>query len=97
MDEAKRIGLIRLAILPIGPTHMHTPQSRYHISARDAVTAYERLGSPYTLGVHWGTFEMSDEPIDGSPSMVRSEITARHLPEGRFRTLEAGAAWDVAP
>lgn len=96
VDEAKMVGPIRLAILPIGPTHVDTPQSRYHINARDAVTAFERLGAPNTLGVHWGTFEMTDGPVDGSPTMVRSEVAARNLPADRFRTLEAGASWDVA-
>lgn len=95
VDEARRVGPIRLAILPIGPTHINTPQSRYHINAPDAVTAFERLGMPYTLGVHWGTFEMSDEDVNGSPMIMQGEVEKRKLPTGRFRTLEAGDAWDV--
>jgi L-ascorbate metabolism protein UlaG (beta-lactamase superfamily) len=96
-EEAAAVGPIRLAILPIGPNHINTPQSRYHIKAVDAVTAFEQLNMPYALGVHWGTFEMSDEPVNGARDLLRKSLEDRHLPADRFRTLEAGGTWDVPP
>lgn len=95
--EAKLVGPVRLAILPIGPNFIKTPQSRYHITAADAVTAFQQLGMPYTLGVHWGTFEMSDEPVNGARSLLEEALRTRQMPTGRFRTLEAGEAWNVPP
>ena len=96
-SEAKRVGPIRLAILPIGPNFIRTPQSRYHITAANAVNAFQELGTPYTLGVHWGTFEMSDEPVNGARLMLEDELATRRMPANRFRTLEAGGSWDVPP
>lgn len=95
VDEAKRFGPIRLAILPIGPTHVHSPQPESHITAPQSEAVWEQLGMPWALGVHWGTIEMTDQEIDGSPTMVRSIIKQRKLPADRFRILEAGDAWDV--
>jgi L-ascorbate metabolism protein UlaG (beta-lactamase superfamily) len=93
--EAKPFGPVRLAILPIGPNFIKTPQSRYHITAAEAVSAFAQLGMPYTLGVHWGTFEMSDEPVNGARTLLNEALKAGKSPANRFRTLEAGEAWDV--
>lgn len=97
VDEASRIGPIRLAILPIAPTHVRSRQPESHITAPQAEAVWEHLGMPYALGVHWGTIEMTDQEINGSPAMIHSLIAQRKLPSGRFRTIEAGDSWDVGP
>ena len=95
VEAARRHGPIRLAILPIGPYHVASPPSGNHIDPDEALAAFERIGPAYGLGVHWGTFELTDEPIDGPPTRLRKSIEARGLAEERFRTLEAGEAWDI--
>jgi L-ascorbate metabolism protein UlaG (beta-lactamase superfamily) len=96
-EEARRYGPIRLAILPIGPYHVATPPSGNHIDPEQAVSAFAQLDPAYALGVHWGTFELTDEPIDGPPTRLREAARKKGLAEDRFRTLEAGEAWDIPP
>ncbi|UIJ44186.1 MBL fold metallo-hydrolase [Sphingomonas cannabina] len=93
--EARRYGPVRLAILPIGPYHVTSPPTGNHIDPEHAVTAFRQTGAPYALGVHWGTFELGEEPIDGPPARLRETLMKQRLDPGRFRTLEAGQSWDV--
>lgn len=95
--DAQRARPIRLAILPIAPTHIHSRQPESHITAPQSEALWEALGMPNALGVHWGTIEMTDQDINGSPAMVHALIKKHNGPEGRFRTMEAGDSWMVGP
>jgi L-ascorbate metabolism protein UlaG (beta-lactamase superfamily) len=86
-------GPVRLALLPIGAIHANGKVTGNHIGPPDAVTAFEQLGEPYTLGVHWGTFELTDEPIDLPPTLLRQTLAERHIDPARFRVTEAGDQW----
>jgi L-ascorbate metabolism protein UlaG (beta-lactamase superfamily) len=91
--EAARIGPVRFAILPIGAIHAGGAISGNHIGPVQAVTAFEQLHAGSALGVHWGTFELTDEPIDLPPTLLRQSLAAEHIAAGRFRTMEAGEQW----
>jgi len=93
--EASRYGPIRLAILPIGPYHVSSPSTGNHIDPVQAVAAFQQTHAAYALGVHWGTFELSDEPIDGPPKRLVETLARQRIPAERFRTVEAGQSWDV--
>ncbi|MDQ8757091.1 MBL fold metallo-hydrolase [Sphingosinicella sp. LHD-64] len=93
--EAARSGPVRLAVLPIGPYQVNNPSTGSHIGPDEAVAAFRQLGAAYALGVHWGTFELTDEPIDGPPTRLREELRRLGLDPGRFRTVEAGESWEI--
>lgn len=95
LTEARKNGPFRLAILPIGPYRVEGPQTGNHIGPDEAAAAFRDLGARYALGVHWGTFELSDEPIDGPPDRLRSALAAMKIEPGRFQTTEAGQVWDI--
>lgn len=96
MDAAATDGRpIRLALIPIGALQANGSVSPNHIDPAHAVAAFHRLGAGYALGIHWGTFELTDESIDMPRQRLATAIAADHLDAGRFRTLEAGEAWDV--
>ncbi len=96
LREAQGRRPIRMAILPIGAIKLEgEPQSGNHIGPPEAVTAFQELGAAYALGVHWGTFELTSEPIDYPPQLLTQTLKARNIPASRFRVLEAGGAWEV--
>lgn len=94
-EQAARSGPVRLAILPIGPYQVDNPSTGNHIDPVEAVTAFRQVNAAYALGVHWGTFELSDEPIDGPPTRLGQALAEQGIEKARFRTLEAGEAWDI--
>jgi L-ascorbate metabolism protein UlaG (beta-lactamase superfamily) len=91
--EAARHGPIRFAAIPIGsyaPSVMMKPN---HINPAEAVSVFERLGAMYAMGIHWGTFQLSSEPIDDPPAQLRAALATAQIGGDRFRTPEAGEAW----
>ena len=86
---------IRFAVLPIGAIKVGAPASGNHIAPREAVEAFGQLKAAYAVGVHWGTFELTNEPIDAPPRLLAQALAAKRISADRFRVLEAGGAWDV--
>ena len=88
-------GPVRFAILPIGAIHANGKVTGNHIGPADAVTAFEQLHAGSALGVHWGTFELTDEPIDLPPTLLRQSLAQEHIAPDRFRVTEAGEEWEI--
>jgi L-ascorbate metabolism protein UlaG (beta-lactamase superfamily) len=95
--EAAKLGPVRFAILPIGAIHADGKVTGNHIGPAEAVTAFQQLHAGSALGVHWGTFELTDEPIDLPPTLLRQTLAAKHIAPDRFRVLEAGEQWTIPP
>ena len=88
-------GPFRFAILPIGafepPEMMHSN----HVNPAESVDIFTRLGAAEALGVHWGTFHLSDEGVDAPRQALAAALKARGIDPSRFRATEPGVAWDV--
>ena len=95
--QAARHGPVRLALLPIGAIHANGVVTGNHIDPVEAVTAFQQLRAGSALGIHWGTFELTDEPIDLPPTLLRESLAAAHIAPGRFRVTEAGEQWAIPP
>ncbi len=48
------------------------------------------LGARQSLGVHWGTFEMSDEPLDAPPRDLALARNEAGVDEAEFFVLRVG-------
>jgi len=93
--EAAAHGPVRFALIPIGSYEPRRMMAANHIDPPEAVTVFERLGAMYAVGIHWGTFQLSAERIDDPPAALRAALATAHVGADRFRTLEAGEAWDI--
>lgn len=93
--QAARHGPVRFAILPIGAIHADGNVSGNHIGPGDAVRAFGQLRAGTALGVHWGTFELTDEPIDLPPTLLKQALAQNHIAPDRFRVTEAGEQWAI--
>ena len=58
---AARHPPIRLALLAIGAYEPRWFMAFSHKNPEEAVRAHCHLGAAYSLGIHWGTFRLSDE------------------------------------
>jgi len=83
---AERFGPFDLAILPIGAYEPRWFMQPVHMSPEEAVQAYIDLTSTspaqrcVMLGSHWGTFRLTDEPVDEPPVLARSRWDGAGLP-----------------
>lgn len=97
--EARALGPVRLAIIPIGafrfsPGEMGTGS---HIGPVDAVRVYEGLGATTALPIHWGTFRLSYEAFDTPPRMLDALMRCSGHDAARFRGHAIGRAFAVPP
>jgi N-acyl-phosphatidylethanolamine-hydrolysing phospholipase D len=80
-EIAGRLGPIHLAALPIGaylPSEMMRP---IHLDPEEAWRAAVDLGAQRVLAMHFGTFDLTDEPLEEPPSRFLAEAARRGLGE----------------
>ncbi len=68
-----------------------------HINPAEAVRAHQDLGARYSVGVHWGTFEMTDEAIDEPPRALTGALRAAGIPAERFFVMRHGETRRLTP
>lgn len=59
-----RLGAPDLALLPIGAYAPRDIMKHHHMNPEEAVKAHEDLNSTHSIGMHFGTFQLTDEKID---------------------------------
>lgn len=92
---AKKHGSVDVSLSPIGAYAPRWFMADAHMDPDEAVEVYKRLGAPLTLGYHWGTFQLTDEPIDEPRERLTAALAREGIDPVRFRTLEPGEAWDI--
>ncbi len=98
---AQRAGntRIRLALIPIGAFRFKPGQlnTGSHVGPPDALRVWNRLGRPWTLPIHWGTFRLSSEAYDTPPKMLAELMRCTGGPPDAFAAHEIGRSWMVPP
>lgn len=79
-DGFKRIGKVLgpfdLVALPIGAYEPKAMMSRVHLNPEQAVQAALDLRARRTLAIHFGTFDLTEEPIDEPPQRFSAAAKA---------------------
>lgn len=94
-DIAARHPHFRLALLPIGAYEPRWFMEPHHQNPQEAVEAFQILGAPFAGGFHWGTFQLTNEPIDAPMLALKAALDHAHIEQSRFRPLFPGQIWDV--
>jgi N-acyl-phosphatidylethanolamine-hydrolysing phospholipase D len=93
---ARRFGPLDAAILPIGAYEPRWFMQPVHMSPEDAVSAYLQIrrGSPSDnclfVPSHWGTFRLTDEPLDEPPRLLQKAWKEAYLPDSHLRLMRPG-------
>ncbi len=87
------LGAPDIAVLPLGAYEPRWFMGAQHMSPEDSVQAFLDLGARHFLGMHWGTFDLTDEPADHGAFTLLPEIAAhRELDPGRVHVVGHGGA-----
>ena len=94
-DIRERFGAPRLAVLPIGAYEPRWFMRDQHVDPDEAVRVFQDCGAAYALAHHWGTFQLTSEPIDEPPARLAAALAAAGVDARRFRVQAPGEAFDV--
>jgi N-acyl-phosphatidylethanolamine-hydrolysing phospholipase D len=95
-ETAKRLGSPDLAAIPIGAYEPREFMKSAHINPEEAVKAFGDLGAKRAIGIHWGTFKLTLEPMTEPPLKLQKALQNSGVPEEKFRALRHGEKWPEA-
>lgn len=91
----RRVGPVRLAILPIGAFLPTWFMSYVHQSPAEAVNARRVLAAGTALAMHFGTFPLADDGQDEAALSLRAALSGSATDATAFWTLRPGEGRDV--
>jgi len=86
----ERFGEIDIAMLPIGSYDPIWFMRSQHVTPEQAGVAFKLLGARALVPMHYGTFDMTDEPLSEPPARLRAWFAASGLHLDRLWMLEVG-------
>jgi len=89
-DVRHRLGPIDLALLPIGAYEPRWFMKSVHMNPAEAAQAHLDLQARASIGMHFGTFQMTTEGIDEPLHALNRAREAQGVSEALFRTLGFG-------
>ncbi|MFI5361292.1 MAG: MBL fold metallo-hydrolase [Elusimicrobiota bacterium] len=86
----ERLGVPDLSVLPIGAYEPRWFMKDQHVNPDEAVRAHLDLGSRVSVGMHFGTFHLTDEGIDDPVAALAASRRERGVPDAAFPALHNG-------
>jgi L-ascorbate metabolism protein UlaG (beta-lactamase superfamily) len=87
-DIRQRLGAPDLALLPIGAYAPRWMMAPIHMNPEEAVQAHLALGARRSIGMHFGTFRLTDEAIDAPMQGLTAACADRGVAD--FTVLDVG-------
>jgi len=94
-ELTRRQAPIDLAIIPIGAYEPRWFMRDQHVDPAEAVQIMLDCGAAQALGVHWGTFQLTDEPRMAPKEALQEALARHHLSETSFIAMEPGDVWSI--
>lgn len=85
-----RLGPPAVALLPIGAYLPRSIMQAVHMDPAEAVQAHADLGARRAVGMHFGTFQLTDEAIDAPVQALQQARAAAELQPEDFDVLGFG-------
>lgn len=85
----ERLGAPSIALIPIGAYEPRWFMKEAHMNPAEAVRAHVDLGARQSMGIHYGTFQLTDEGID-DPVRDLEKAIGDLKPDAPFFVLENG-------
>jgi L-ascorbate metabolism protein UlaG (beta-lactamase superfamily) len=92
-----RLGPPTLAILPIGAYEPRWFMRSSHMGPDEAVLAHRDLQATRSIGVHWWTFDLSDEGRWQPAGELALALDAQRVPRSSFTALINGQSVAIDP
>ncbi|MCU0626703.1 MAG: MBL fold metallo-hydrolase [Gemmatimonadaceae bacterium] len=85
-----RFGRFDLAAIAIGAYEPRWFMRDQHLNPDEAVRVMGEVGAERAIGIHWGTFALTDESLDEPPRALAAAVAAHGLASDRFDVMRHG-------
>ena len=85
-----------IALLPLGAYEPRWFMSTQHVNPAEAVQIHRDLNAKRSVGVHWGTFNLTDESLDEPPKALAAARRAAGVADDDFFLLAIGETRKLA-
>ena len=89
-DIGNRFGGFDLALIPVGAYEPRWFMKDQHVDPDEAVSIHRDIKSRQSIGIHWGTFELTDEPLDQPIGDLAQALVRAGEPVDRFVLFKHG-------
>jgi L-ascorbate metabolism protein UlaG (beta-lactamase superfamily) len=96
-EIGSRFGGFDLALLPIGAYEPRWFMGAQHVDPEEAVQIHRDIGARLSVGIHWGTFQLTDEPLDQAATDLAAARGKRGVDSREFVTLRHGQTLRLDP
>ena len=83
-------GGFDLALIAVGAYEPRWFMKDQHVNPAEAVQIHQDLRAKRSVGVHWGTFELTDESLDQPPKDLAAALHESGLPPDAFTVMAIG-------
>ena len=90
-------GGFGIALIAVGAYEPRWFMKEQHINPAEAVQVHQDLKAKRSVGVHWGTFNLSDEPLDQPPKDLALALRERGLAPDTFTVMATGQTHTLPP
>lgn len=89
----ERLGCPDVALIPIGAYAPRWFMADQHVDPSEAVRIFTDVGAGQALGIHWGTFQLTDEEREAPVRELSTALQAAGIAPDRFVAAEAGGVY----
>jgi N-acyl-phosphatidylethanolamine-hydrolysing phospholipase D len=89
-EIGQKLGPFDLSAIPIGAYEPRWFMRYHHVTPEEALQIHLDLRSKKSVAIHWGTFMLTDEPLDEPPKRLVKALEEKNLSKDDFVVLEHG-------
>ncbi len=90
IETKKRLGSPSISLIPVGAYAPRWFMKTNHVNPPEAIQIAIDLKSERNFGMHWGTFQLTDEEILEPPKLLKESLRDQGLPDNFFNILRPG-------
>lgn len=89
-EIGRKYGQFDLALLPIGAYEPRWFMQPYHVNPEESVRIHLDVNARYSVAMHWGTFILTDEPLDEPPARLAEALKKHTVEDSTFEVFKHG-------
>jgi L-ascorbate metabolism protein UlaG (beta-lactamase superfamily) len=89
-EIGKRLGPFDFSAIAVGAYEPRWFMKAQHINPDEAVQIHKDVRSSKSMGIHWGTFELTDEPLDQPIGDLKLALEKHSVQPSDFELLGHG-------